>query len=197
MNQLRAPVWELLNQLKHKDRLRTLSQLQTDVIIQDYARPVIMLIQKAYNPPEDTPDAIVAKWENQAFQIKANSLKLKFESLVSKAGHSMFHRMKEMDDELDDIFTRSIRACWYKLDRNMFDDGPQIICFPRIVEQAFFAKTAFDPVAFHEASLEASENDSFHVENQHSQSLFDHNSDQDDEMMEPIEIIAVSGGAEV
>ena len=186
MNQLRTPVWELLNQLKHKDRLRTLDQLQADVIIQDYARPVLMLIQKAYNPPGDSLDAIVAKWENQVFQTKAENLRQKLDSLVTKAGHSMFHRMKEMDDELDDIFTRSIRACWYKLDRNMFNDGPQIICFPKLIEQAFFEKQAFDPVAFHEASFEANENEIFHVDNQHSQSLFDHNSDHNDETMEPI-----------
>lgn len=195
MIQLRTPTWELLNQVKNKKALKTLEHLQADYIIRDYARPVLMLIERAFNPPTNAPDALLGKWSNQEFQARAKALKQKFEAITLRAGHSVYHRMKEIDDELDDLFTRAISTCWFQVDKSTFNNGPTIVCYPIKVERHFFAKQAFDPSEFHEASPEA-DMDVFHVENQHSQNLFDHNSDREEETMDPIEIVAVSGGAE-
>ena len=196
MLQLRTPTWELLNQVKQKKALKTLEQLHNDHIIQDYARPVIMLIERAFNPPVNSPDVLLDKWPNQEFTTKAIELRRKFELLVSRAGHSVFYRMKEVDDILDDLFTQHVSTSWFQVDKATFNNGPKIICFPKKVERNLNSRTAFDPSEYQEASLEA-EMDIFHVDNQHSQNLFDHNADTEEEIMEPIEIIAVSGGHEI
>ena len=196
MIQLRAPTWELLNQIKQKKSLKTLEQLQMDIIVQDYAKPVIMLIQRAFNPTETNVDALLIKWADHDFQLKARELRNRLNSFAKKAGHSIHHRMKEIDDEIEDLISRSLRTCWFKVDKNKFDEGPLVVCYPKQVERNLLAKQVFDPSEFNEPLLVSSNGDfSFHVDNQLSQNLFEQDSDQD-ESMDPIEIIAVTGGSE-
>ena len=191
MIQMRSPSWELLNQVKHKKSLKTLEQLQSDVIILDYANPVLMLIQRAFNPQTSSPDPLLDSWSSQASQ-KNHDLEKKLKSMLTRAGHSIFYHMKKLDDELEDLFMHNIQASWLRVDKSLFDKGPQIICFPKNVEEALLTKRAIDPSRFDERALNLTDSD-FHVENQHSQNLFDQEPLSPEESMEVIEIVAVTG----
>ena len=196
MLHLRSPTWELLNQIKQKKSLKTLEQLQSDIIVQDYAKPVIMLIQRAFNPTETNVDALLIKWADHDFQLKARELRNRLQSFAKKAGHSIHHRMKEMDDELEDLLSRSLRTSWFKVDKEKFNKGPIVVCFPKQVERNLMLKQVFDPSMYNEPLIDSHDGDlgfEFHVDNQLASQAFDQDSDHE-ESMEPIEIVAVSGG---
>ena len=190
MSKAREPAWELLYQLKHKTSLKTLQQLQTDIIILDYARPLLVLIKKAFNPPEKM-DALLTQWSNKDSLIKINDLQTRFKAMKLRAGHALASKMASIDSELEDILTARINCTWLHVKKSTFDDGPQIICYPCKVEDALFTNTPLDPTPFDESFLES--DDEFHVENNSSPSLFPI-PETEEEMV--IEIVATSSMAD-
>ena len=191
MVQIQSPTWTLLNQLATKKSLRTLSQLQNDVIIQDFAKPVLMLIEKAFNPKSNELDPILVNWSARSIQRKAKDKAARLVALQSRAGLNVHTKMVRLDDEIEEILTRVIKTSWFKVARSTFSNGPQIVCYPKMVENALINKEKLDPLPFDESEENSAENDSFHVQNENSQTLFDE--PMDEEHMEPIEIVAVSG----
>ena len=169
MTKAREPAWELLYQLKHKTSLKTLQQLQTDIIILDYARPLLVLIKRAFNPPEHS-DALLSQWSNKDSLNKINDLQSRFKAMKLRAGHALANKMGSLDNELDEILTAKINCTWLHVKKSTFDEGPQIICYPCVVEDALFTNTPIDPTPFDETYLETEDN--FHIENNNSPSLF-------------------------
>ena len=190
MLQIQSPTWALLNQLVTKKSLKTLKQLQNDVIIQDFAKPVLMLIEKAFLPQKNEFDPILTNWNSAAIKKRSKDKIARLNALSSRAGLSVHTKMVRLDDEIEEILTRAINTSWFKVARATFEDGPHIVCYPKMVEMALLNKEKVDPTPFDESNLDVNSDDYFHIDNHHSQSLFANR--QEDEDMEPIEIVAVS-----
>ena len=192
MIQIQRPTWALLNQLVSKSSLSTLDQLQNDYIIQDFAKPVLTLIEKAFNPTDGELDPILANWSSRSIQRKAKDQKNRIQALQERAGLNVHTKMVRLDDEIEEILTKTVQTSWFKVARATFANGPQIVCFPVKVEQAIINKEKLDPTPFDESHINVTSDFEFHVENQHSQSLFPLEPMVEEESMDPIEIIAVS-----
>ena len=128
-------------------------------------------------------------------QQRASDLGTRLRAMATRAGHSIFFTMNKGDDELEALFTHHIEAGWLRVKKQTFDDGPQIILFPKLVEENWLKRQAFDPSTFDEKIVELND-DGFHVQNMSnstSPNLFNDQTDHNEETMEVIEIIAVSG----
>ena len=193
MLQTQGPVWALLHQLVSKDSLKTLQQLQNDYIIQDFAKPVLMLIEKAFGPIHNEMDPILTNWASKTMIRKAKEKRTRLLALQARAGLNVHTKMMRIDDDLDELLTKVVQTSWFKVAKATFDNGPQIVCYPIEVERALFAREKLDPTPYDESRIQPISEEEFQVDNQHSQALFPLEPVIEEEEMEPIEIIAVTG----
>ena len=189
MHQVRSPAWELLNQIKNKSTLKTLDQLQTDVIILDFAKPVLQLIQKAFHPL-DSDDPILTSWANRQLDNKAVELRERFRAMINRAGSSLHGKMRLIDDEIENILTKPLNCSWLNLDKIYFDDGPRLICYPKLIEDSMLSRRFVDPSQFDETVMPIeNDEDDFHVANFNNNQTMPSNNEEE---MEIIQIVATS-----
>ena len=195
MLKVSTPAWNLHNQLKSRTAANTLKEIQEDKIIMEFAKPVLFFIQKTFLDNEayrTSPlDPMLRSWQNSDVRRKNLQAKIKLESLISKTGENLAHQMMAIDQMIDGCATFPVQASWFKLEKSDFDNGPFVICFPQVVEEAVRFNIPFDPRPFMETppslpEIHAVEDDEFVVVS--SSSLFP----IEEETMETVEVIAVN-----
>ena len=195
MQKVAIPAWNLLNQIKSRTAAKTVKEIQEDKIIMDFAKPVLFFIQKAYLDNaayKSSPlDPILRAWHNSDYRRMNTNIKIKVKSLVNKAGASVAIQMDALDHQIDGCATFPVEASWFKIEKSNYENGPFVICFPQVVEEAVRFNIPFDPSPFMEVkppSPEAAENEAAEFIVESSQSLFP----IEEESMETVEVIAVN-----
>ena len=186
---MRMPAWELMHRLKHQTVVQSLKDIHDDSILMDLAFPVLNLIEKTYLSAdihrERTEDPILQSWKNSNYKRFNNTLKIKLETMKAKAGVGEASKMASLDDKIAAIMTHEIQASWYRVDKQMFEDGPYIVIFPKEIEEGVRYDTVVDSLKFDETPHRP--NEDFHVVNSESLSPI-----AEEEEMEVIEIVAVT-----
>lgn len=195
MQKVAIPAWNLLNQIKSRTAAKTVKEIQEDKIIMDFAKPVLLFIQKAYLDNatyKSSPlDPILRAWHNFDYRRLNTNIKIKLKSLVSKAGSSVAIQMDALDQQIDGCATFPVEASWFKIEKSNYENGPFVICFPQVVEEAVRFNIPFDPSPFMEVkppSPEVAEIEEAEFIVESSQSLFP----TEEESMETVEVIAVN-----
>ena len=195
MVKMRVPTWEFMQQLKTRTSLKTLKEIQDDPIFDTYSQPVLSIIAQAYldnSGHQDNPfDPIVRKWENAEFRRFNTNLTLKVKAMRTRSGHSLWSKLKNFDDLSELVMIKKITASWFKISKSCFDNGPNLVCHPKIIEEAVYENQPVDPSKYDESptSPPNEPEDEFHVINSGPMYPI---MEEDEEEMEIIEIVAVN-----
>ena len=108
----------------------------------------------------------------------------------TRAGHSLWSKLKAYDDLCEPLMATKITASWLKIPKSCFDNGPNLVCHPKLIEHAVLENEMVDPSRFDESPRMAPvEDDGFHVINSGTMHPI---VEENEEEMEIIEIVAVN-----
>ena len=154
MEEIALPSWDLLCLVRHKKSVKTLDQIQEDDHIQEFAKPVLLLIEKAFKPPVTNHDVILGRWRARSDRMdEASKLNKKIRSMTLRAGMCVFNRMSIIDSELEELMTKTIECTWFQIKDVLFEKGPEIVCYPKQIQEALLTKSSIDPSPFDESAL--------------------------------------------